>query len=98
MLKNYLTVAVRNILRHKVYSFINIMGLAVGMVCCILILLWVQDEMSYDRFHENEELAEKYFGDEDSLGKTITLNHKYDFEVTGVLEDIPQNSSIKPTY
>ena len=55
MLKNYLTVAVRNILRHKVYSFINIMGLAVGMACCMLILLWVQDEISYDRFHENAD-------------------------------------------
>ena len=55
MLKNYLTVAVRNILRHKVYSCINIMGLAVGIACCILILLWVQDEMSYERFHENAD-------------------------------------------
>jgi putative ABC transport system permease protein len=52
---NYFKIAIRNILRHKVYSFINIMGLAVGMACCILILLWVQDEMSYDRFHENAD-------------------------------------------
>jgi len=51
MLKNYLTVAFRNILRHKVYSFINIAGLAVGMACTILILLWVQSELSFDRYH-----------------------------------------------
>ena len=53
MLRNYLTVVVRNLLRQKVYSLINIAGLAVGMACTILILLWVQVELSYDRFHEN---------------------------------------------
>lgn len=41
----------RNIRRQKIYSFINILGLAVGMACCILILLWIQYEKSYDRFH-----------------------------------------------
>jgi putative ABC transport system permease protein len=55
MFKNYLTVAVRNLLRHKVYSLINIAGLSVGMACTILILLWVQYELSYDRFHENAD-------------------------------------------
>ena len=52
MFKNYLTVAIRNLLRHRVYSVINISGLAVGMACCILILLLIQDELSYDRFHQ----------------------------------------------
>jgi len=53
MLKNYIKTTWRNIRNNKVYSFINIMGLAVGMACCILILLWVQDELSYDKFHKN---------------------------------------------
>lgn len=53
MIQNYLKIALRNLLRQKGYSFINIAGLAVGMACCILIFLWVQDEVSYDRFHEN---------------------------------------------
>ena len=53
MLKNYLKIALRNLLRHKAYSFINIAGLAVGVTCCLLILLFVQDELSYDRYHEN---------------------------------------------
>jgi len=52
MLNNYLKIAVRNIKRYKAYSTINILGLAVGMACCILILLWVQDELSFDGFHE----------------------------------------------
>jgi putative ABC transport system permease protein len=53
MLWNYLKVSWRNIKRQRGYSFINIVGLAVGLACCILILLWVQDELSYDRFHKN---------------------------------------------
>ena len=55
MLRNYLNVAVRTLRRHKVHASINIAGLAVGMACCILILLFVQDEFSYDGFHENGE-------------------------------------------
>jgi len=55
MFKNYLTVAVRNILRHKVYSIINIAGFSVGMACAILILLWVQYELSFDRYHGNAD-------------------------------------------
>ncbi|MCP4727647.1 MAG: ABC transporter permease, partial [bacterium] len=54
MLKNYIKIAFRNLFRQKGYSFINISGLAAGMACCILILLWVQDELSFDEFHENK--------------------------------------------
>ncbi|QCR25106.1 ABC transporter permease [Pontibacter sp. SGAir0037] len=53
MLKNYIKMAFRNLMRHKVFSLINIAGLALGMTCSILILLWVQDEVSFDKFHEN---------------------------------------------
>ena len=53
MIKNYLTVAIRNIARNKTFSAINILGLAIGMACCILILLYVQDELSYDQHHEH---------------------------------------------
>lgn len=53
MLKNYLKMAYRNLLRHKGFSLINISGLALGMTCSILILLWVKDELSFDRFHTN---------------------------------------------
>lgn len=55
MLKNYLKIAFRNLLRHKAFSFINIAGLAIGMACSILILLWVQDELSFDRFHPSAD-------------------------------------------
>jgi putative ABC transport system permease protein len=55
MLANYFRVVHRNMKRHKGYSFINIAGLAVGMAATILILLWVRDELGYDRFHANAD-------------------------------------------
>ena len=50
MFRNYLTIVYRNTLRHKGYAVINVLGLAVGMACCILILLYVQDELGYDKY------------------------------------------------
>ena len=55
MIKNYLKIAFRCIKRRKIYSFINITGLAIGMAATMLILLWVRDERSYDRFHTNAD-------------------------------------------
>lgn len=52
MLRNYLTIAIRNIRKQKGYSFINISGLAIGMAGCILIALFVFDELSFDKYHE----------------------------------------------
>jgi putative ABC transport system permease protein len=52
MLRNYLKIALRNILKNKAFSIINISGLAVGMACCVLILLFVTDELTYDSYHE----------------------------------------------
>ncbi|UCD17319.1 MAG: ABC transporter permease, partial [Candidatus Zixiibacteriota bacterium] len=188
MFRNFMKVAVRNLQRHKAYSFINIVGLAVGMACCMLIMLWVVDEVSYDNFHENgnnvyrilstgryfksgfdgspaplapaalreipaiksavrfmelprtvcragdkafyeergilteqaffdifsfplvagdpktalsdpagivisEDLARKYFGNENPLGKTIEADGKYLMKVSGIMKTIPANSS-----
>jgi len=196
MYKNYFKVALRNLKKNKLYSFINIIGLALGMACCILILLWVQDELSYDRFHENagrlfrvvdhevfsngdfliftsnppalgpilkddypeivntarytrlsgrvikhedlvfnedgfacvdpslfemfmfpfvsgnaktvlsdpysmvitEEMASKYFGAEDPMGKTIRVDNRLDFQVTGVIRNIPSNSHLRFSF
>lgn len=55
MLKNYIITALRNIIRHKSHSVINILGLSIGFTACILILLYIQDELSYDRFHEQRD-------------------------------------------
>jgi putative ABC transport system permease protein len=55
MIRNYFKTAWRNLWRHKLYSLINIKGLTVGLAVGILLLLWVQDEFSYDKFHKNEK-------------------------------------------
>jgi putative ABC transport system permease protein len=55
MLQNYLTIALRSLLRNKAYSLINIFGLAVGLAVCALITLYVADELSFDRFHANAD-------------------------------------------
>jgi putative ABC transport system permease protein len=189
MSKNSLVTALRNLTKYKVFSTINIMGLAVGMSICILIMLWVIKELSYDRYHANADhiyrlcmdaniggnqiqapisnsptasamiqdfpevidavriqtqdkvlvelgskrfyeenvayadnsifnvfsfpmiggdpktalatafsivltrsMAEKYFGDEDPIGKTLRLNGEHDYTVTGIVQDVPVNS------
>jgi len=53
MLKNYLVIAFRNLKKHKTYSVINLSGLSVGMACCILIMGYVGNEFSFDKFHKN---------------------------------------------
>ena len=52
MLRNYIKIAARVLLRHKLYTFINVFGLSLGIACCILILLFVRNELSYDSFHK----------------------------------------------
>ena len=192
LLGNYLKIALRGIRRQKGYSFINIAGLAVGMTCVVLLLLWIQDELSFDRFHEkiddiylvsaliksesdrlqmpsvpgvgplfkdlfpevegsarflasyhpcilsykdrtfseprvfpgdpevlemftfpltegdprtalqdpaslvlSERTAKKYFGDEDPLGQIITVDNEFPMKVTGVMKDVPRNSTFR---
>jgi putative ABC transport system permease protein len=191
MIKHYFKIALRNLGRHKLLSGINILGLAIGIACCLLIALYVFHEKSYDRFHKNadrivratmelsyngnvtkvavtgtkvlpefkrvfpevedgvrlypvtaiveydnklfqekkfvyadstllnifsfpllqgdplkalagpnqlivtESTAEKYFGNENALGKIIRVNNDKDYVVTGVARDCPANSQIQ---
>ncbi|MCP4727317.1 MAG: FtsX-like permease family protein, partial [bacterium] len=185
----YLKIAFRNILKHKGYSFINISGLAAGMACCLLMLLWVQDELGYEDFQENSndiyrvlerfqdrwnagsgfalaqlvkdelpeidnvarisfrsylvqygtdsyrlpaalvdpgflemfsfpfvegrpdalfesmnsmvitrQFAERFFSGEDPIGKVFTVNNNTELIVTGIIEDVPENSHIQFEY
>ena len=193
MLKNYALITLRNIRKHSVYSTINIVGLSLGMAVCLLIFLWVQNELGYDRFHSNkddiaqvyselqyssgsnqivtgsyyplakilkaecpevreavryesasgllisrgktqfrndtaalvdpaffdifsfpfikgnpetalkennavvltESMAKKYFGDEDPIGKILTVDSRLDLQVTGIIQDVPVQSSLQ---
>lgn len=55
MLKNYLLIAWRNLVKNKVFSLINIMGLTIGITCCLMIFLYIRNEMSFDSFHQKEK-------------------------------------------
>src|SRR5258708_1793401 len=55
MLRSYLKTALRFLLKNKTFSFINIIGLAIGTLCCLYILLFVQEQYSYDNHHKNEK-------------------------------------------
>ncbi|HNV28427.1 MAG TPA: ABC transporter permease [Cyclobacteriaceae bacterium] len=61
MFKNYLKIAIRSLLKNSVYSFINISGLSIGIASAVLILLWVADEYSYDRFQKNYDSIYKLY-------------------------------------
>jgi len=194
MIKNYFKIAIRNLLRNKGFSAINISGLCIGMASAILILLWIQSELNYDGFHEKkdriyemwnkaefsgkmqcwsttpkvlartlerdipeveravrvnwpsnyllavgdkkltvqgnmvdsgflqmfsfplkegnpvtalndmhsmvvtEKLARKMFGTVDVMGKTINLNNKDNFTITGILKDLPYDSRFNFEY
>lgn len=65
MIHNNLKIAYRNLIRNKGYSFINISGLAIGMACTILLLIWVNHELSYDKFHK----------DNSKLYQVVTVRH-----------------------
>jgi hypothetical protein len=64
MFKNYIKATLRNIKKHKIYSFINISGLAVGIACCLLILLFVRDELSFENFHDKADWIYRVIIDE----------------------------------
>jgi hypothetical protein len=70
---HHLKVTIRSIIQHKGYAFLNISGLAAGMACCILIGLWVLDELNYDRFHENAPLICRVESDQDFNGRTLHI-------------------------
>src|SRR6478609_7205257 len=55
MLKNLFTIAIRNILKDKTYSAINVLGLTIGITCSLFLLLYILDELSYDRYHKNAD-------------------------------------------
>ena len=64
MFRNYFTIAIRHLNRQKGYSFINVMSLALGIACCLLIVLYIRDELSYDRYHEKADRIYRVISEE----------------------------------
>lgn len=97
MLKNYFKIAFRNLFKHKVYSFINIFGLAVGIACCLLIGLYVQNEWSYDTFHSNSDRIYRAWTEETVENGRVLLNTSTPIPLRPALDEyIPEVE--KSTY
>ncbi len=100
MLKNYFKIAFRNLWKRKGYSFINILGLTIGMASAMLILLWIQNELSYDRTYKNSDRLYAMFNRDKFDGKlwawgstpkimAPTIKHDY-----AEVEDVSRYSNI----
>ncbi len=90
MFRNYLKIGLRNLFKHKKYSLINILGLAVGFTGFILIMIWVQDELSYDMFHKNSKntfLVLRTSNDKVSAITSKLLGPAIKSEIPGILNE-----------
>src|SRR5215217_3278223 len=72
MIKNYFKIAFRYLNKHKGYTFINVVGLAVSIACCILIMLFVKSELSFDRFHSKSARIYRAWLEEHYEGQVFT--------------------------
>ena len=91
MFQNYFVTALRNLIRHKLYSFINIAGLTVGLTCAIFIILFVRDQLSYDRWIPGTENLYRVENTFDLPGKPPERNAKTPFPAAqAMLDQIPE--------
>ena len=105
MIKNNIKIAFRSLLKHKVFSFINILGLAVGIAACFLIFLYVSLETSYDNFHSKADRIYRVVADVKTPTETINssmitspvaINLKKDFpEIEDAVRSAPEGLLVK---
>ncbi|MBA4058736.1 MAG: ABC transporter permease, partial [Marivirga sp.] len=93
MLRNYLTIGWRNLRKHSFYSLINIVGLAIGIAACLVIVLFIQDELSYDQYNKNAHRiyrvdAEVRFG-----GNQFKMTYRSAPEAHALMQDYPEIES-----
>lgn len=99
MIQNYFKIAFRNLFKHKVYSFINIFGLALGIACCILIGLYVYNEWSYDEFHTESDRIYRTWVEETTGDGSRILNTATPVPLGPALEEnIPEVEHITYVY
>lgn len=90
MIKNFFKIAWRNLLRNKGFSFINISGLAIGMAAAVLITLWIQNEVSYDQFHEKKDRIYEAWNKAQFSGKLNCWNTTPKILARTAEKDIPE--------
>lgn len=90
MFKNYFKTAIRNLARNKGFTITNLLGLTIGITCTILIMLWVKDELGYDRFHSNHSNIYKLFANRNFNNQVFT-DPNMALPLAGALEaEIPE--------
>src|SRR5664279_1314732 len=97
MIKSYLVVALRNLRKNKAFSFLNVSGLAIGMASAILILLWVQNEMSFDQFHKNRDFIYEAWNRGQMDDKIQCWNNTPQILGPTVKKDYPEVASVART-
>ncbi len=90
MIKNYLKTAWRNLLQNKAFSLINIFGLALGMTCSLLIMLWLKDELKQDRFHANDKRLYRVMENQYYSGEISTFPSSPGILAENIVKDIPE--------
>src|SRR4028119_453352 len=75
MFQNYLKISWRNLFKNKGFSLVNLLGLTIGITCSILLFLWVQDELGYDKFHKNYNSIYKVMANRDFNNTVFTDNN-----------------------
>jgi putative ABC transport system permease protein len=88
MLKNLFKIAFRNILKDKVYSFINILGLTIGITCSMFLFMYILDELSYDRYHTNA----------DNIYRIVSNIKEPDNEFTWAVAQVPMAQELRNNY
>jgi predicted permease len=90
MISNYLKIAWRNLWKNKTFSLLNIMGLALGMACSLLIMLWLQDEIRKDKFHKNGKQLYRVMENQFYAGETVTYASTPGILSQHITKDIPE--------
>ncbi|GAB4020823.1 ABC transporter permease [Spirosoma koreense] len=90
MLRNYFKIAWRNIWKNKTFSFINILGLALGMACSLSIMVWVQDELRMDRFHSNDSRLYRVMENQHYTGVVNTFASTPGVLAENIVKDFPE--------
>ncbi len=90
MIKNYFKIAWRNLLHNKTFSLINIFGLALGMTCSLLIMLWLKDELKKDRFHANDKRLFRVMENQYYSGDISTFNSSPGILAENIVKDVPE--------
>ena len=90
MIKNYFKIAWRNLLQNKTFSLINILGLALGMTCSLLIMLWLKDEMNRDKFHQNGKRLYRVMENQFYSGDISTYPSTPGILAENIVKDVPE--------